>query len=123
MGSIVYMIQCEKCFLVPGLCEQFRCDITQYQKLFGAGYGKLPALKATLVPWETVAIDLVGPCIIKVKDQDIQFNALTYIDPVTNLVEQQRLLNKTAFHVGEMFENIWVSRYPRPNKCIHDLGG
>ena len=22
-----------------------------------------------------------------------------------------------------MFENIWVSRYPRPNKCIHDLGG
>ena len=25
-------------------------------------------------------------------------------------------------HVAEQFENCWLSRYPRPNRCIHDNG-
>ena len=34
-----------------------------------------------------------------------------------------RLQNKTAAHVAQQFENCWLHRYPRPNKCIHDNGG
>ena len=34
-----------------------------------------------------------------------------------------RLENKTSNHVAQQFENFWLNRYPRPNKCIHDKGG
>ena len=45
---------------------------------------------------------------------------MTCIDPVTNLVEIVRVQNKTAAHVAQQFENCWLSRYPRPNRCVHD---
>ena len=75
------------------------------------------------MPWDAVAVDLIGPWTIKIDEQDIEFNALTCIDPVTNLVEMIRLERKTASHVSQQFANVWLSRYPRPNKCIHDNGG
>eukprot|EP00957_Ditylum_brightwellii_P134508 10254432-Ditylum_brightwellii.AAC.1 len=28
-----------------------------------------------------------------------------------------------AAHVVQQFENVWLARYPRPGKCIHDNGG
>ena len=31
--------------------------------------------------------------------------------------------NKTAAHVSQQFENVWLSQYLRPNCCIHDNGG
>ena len=40
-----------------------------------------------------------------------------------NLVELIRIENKTAEHVCRKFEECWLNRYPRPNKCIHDNGG
>jgi transposase InsO family protein len=48
---------------------------------------------------------------------------LTCIDPVSNLVEIPRIHNKTAAHIGTIFENSWVARSPRPLRCIHDNGG
>ena len=51
-----------------------------------------------------------------------EFNALTCIDPVTNLVEIIRINEKTAQHVRDQFENVWLSRYPKPNRCVHDNG-
>ena len=51
------------------------------------------------------------------------FNALTCIDPVTNLVEMIRIDNITSRHFSQQFESCWLNRYPRPNKCIHDKGG
>ena len=78
---------------------------------------------AQLLPWIEVAIDLIGPSHIEVNGQKIEFNALTCIHPVTNLVEIICIDNKTAAHVAQLFENCWVSRYPRPNSCIHDNGG
>ena len=71
-----------------------------------------------------VAVDLIGPWKVKIGvDEEIEFNALTRIDPVTNLVELIRINNKTSKHVTEQFENVWLARYPRPNKCVHDNGG
>eukprot|EP00957_Ditylum_brightwellii_P078112 5938282-Ditylum_brightwellii.AAC.1 len=31
--------------------------------------------------------------------------------------------NKTAEHVAQQFENVWLSCYPCPGKCIHDNRG
>ena len=30
--------------------------------------------------------------------------------------------NKTSEHVAQQFENVWLLRYPQPNKCVHDQG-
>ena len=53
----------------------------------------------------------------------MEFKALTCIDMISNLVEIIRIRNKTSRHVAEQFANCWLSRYPRPNKCIFDRGG
>jgi hypothetical protein len=113
-------------FYFPSLkdhCAQLRCDICQKNKNFGMGFGELPPRTAHLMPWNEVAVDLIGPWKMEIQDQTIEFNALTCIDPVTNLVELQLIHNKTAEHIAQQFENCWLSRYPRPNRCIHDNGG
>eukprot|EP00957_Ditylum_brightwellii_P044319 3362573-Ditylum_brightwellii.AAC.1 len=66
------------------------------------------------MPWDEVAVDLIGPWRMQVNGQEVEFNALTCIDPVTNLVEMIRLDNKTSGHVARQFENIWLARFPRP---------
>lgn len=50
-------------------------------------------------------VDLIGPWKVKINEQEIFFNALTCIDPVTNLVEMIRIDNKTSRHVSQQFEN------------------
>ena len=52
------------------------------------------------------------------------FSALTCIDPVTNLVDIILLdgSNPGAQYCGERFEIVWLSRYPKPNRCIYDNG-
>lgn len=113
-------------FWLPGLrqkCIDFQCGDCQKNKLLGAGYGLLPPRHAPLIPWNEVAVDLIGPWKIKIEQQEVEFNALTCIDPVTNLVEIIRIENRTAAHIAQQFENCWLSRYPRPNRCVHDNGG
>lgn len=113
-------------FFYPRLkdhCQHFTCASCQRNKAIGQGYGELPPRNAELLPWNEVAVGLIGPWRIQVGNRIIEFDALTCIDPVTNLVELIRVNNKTAYHVAEQFENVWLSRYPRPNRCIHDNGG
>jgi transposase InsO family protein len=60
---------------------------------------------------------------VKTAQESYDFYALMCIDIVTNFPDAIRLHNKTASHVGGMqFENLWLSRYPRPIQCIHDCG-
>ena len=47
---------------------------------------------------------------------------MTVIDTDTNLTEAILITNKTSQQVASKFENIWLARYPKPNKCIHDNG-
>ena len=56
-------------------------------------------------------------------DQAIEFRALTCIDTVTNLAEISRITNKTSEYIAMKFENDWLVKYPRPERCIHDNGG
>ena len=70
-----------------------------------------------------MAVDLIGPWTITVNNVELKFKALTCIDPVTNLAEAIRIQNKTSAHIADQFWNNWLSRYPKPNKCIHENGG
>jgi transposase InsO family protein len=98
------------------------CRACQINKLTGPGYGKLPPREATALPFQEVAIDLIGPWRVTLPNETYEFYALTCIDMATNFPEAIRIRNKTASHVGMQFENIWLARYPRPMRCIHDQG-
>ena len=41
---------------------------------------------------------------------------------MTNLLEISRQANKTSAEAAALFENTWLSRYPRPLRCVHDNG-
>ena len=50
-------------------------------------------------------------------------DALTCIDPVTNLIEIVRLKGpKTAENAKILFKNHWSSRCPQPQRTVHDHG-
>ena len=69
--------------------------------------------KADRMVFEEVHIDLIGPWKVDLKGgREIEINALTCIEQVTNLVETIKIENKTAEHVSRQFENCWLSRYP-----------
>ena len=70
-----------------------------------------------------MAVDLIGPWKIKVRGREYEFSALTCIDTVTNLVELVRINNKSSEEVSKRFAQNWLSRYPWPERCVHDNGG
>lgn len=100
-----------------------KCDTCQRQKANLRGHGHTAGREASAIPWQTVCVDLIGPWTLNVDGEETPFLALTIIDPVTNLVELVRLEDKTSAHVALMFENTWLSRYPRPLHCVYDQGG
>ena len=68
-------------------------------------------------------MDLIGPWIVQVRGTPHQFDALTAIDTVTNLVEIVRIDGKDSDHIARKFVQCWLTRYPWPQRCIHDSGG
>ena len=99
------------------LCKSFVCPIhcNASKTVGGKEHGKLPAKQARLVPWDEVHVDCIGPWTITASDgAEYKFNALTCIDPVTNLVDIIRLngSNPKAGYCGQRFEICWLSRYP-----------
>jgi len=99
------------------------CDTCQQ---FKAGshsqYAELPRRDIREAPWYEVQVDLIGPWRIKVQGVEYAFQALTMIDPVTNLVEIVRYDNRSARRIARLFEDTWLARYPRPIRVIHDQG-
>ena len=59
----------------------------QRAKYNGRQYGKLLPRDAGYSLFESVDLDLIGPWKLKVGRISLEFNALTCIDPVTNLTE------------------------------------
>ena len=41
---------------------------------------------------------------------------------ILTVKQQMHLNNKTSLHTAEQFENFWLARYPRPNRCVHNNG-
>ena len=99
------------------------CSTCQKYKQQGRAHDYLPEREAISLLFEEAHVDLIGPWKVTVADQEIEVLALTYIEPVTNLVEQIRISNKTPEHVSQQFENCWLSQYPWPAMIVHDNGG
>jgi transposase InsO family protein len=78
--------------------------------------------EADILPWSHVAVDTIGPWVLKVYNREERFYTLTIIDMVTNLTEIVRLDNRTSAHAATMFTNTWLARYPKPTTCIYDQG-
>ena len=49
-----------------------------------------------IVPWEEVAINLIGPWSVKVNGSKVDFNAFTCIDTILNPVKLILIANKTS---------------------------
>ena len=105
------------------LIDNYHCDHCQRNKLDGKGYGLLPEREMRMMPFEECAVDLIGPWIIQVNEKPYEFNALTIIDTISNLVELVRIDDKTSAHIAKKYAQVWLSRYPWPERCVHDNGG
>jgi hypothetical protein len=76
------------------------------------------------VLWNRVNINLIGPLNVKTKSKcTFVLNALTMIDPATGWFKISEIKERTAEHVAKVFDNVWLSRYPRPQCIGFDNGG
>ena len=90
-----------------------KCDICQRLKRGSRQYGELAPRIAPFTPWQTVAIDCIGPWVIELRGgKEIKVLALTTIDIATNLLEIEHLSTKTSLECAHGFDNGWLSRYP-----------
>ena len=103
--------------------DNFNCDYCQRNKLDGKGYGLLPEREVRSIPFEECAMDLIGPWVVQVHGNPYEFDALTIIDTVTNLVELIRVDRKTSDIIARKYAQCWLSHYPWPQRCVHDPGG
>ena len=114
-------------FFHPDLASTVRRHVTscvtyQQMKTGQRQYGQLAPRQAPLLPWNEVHVDSIGPWKIKVNGLDLEFCALTMLDPVFNLLEIVPREGTTSLESAELFRNAWLSRYPRPYCCVHDNG-
>ena len=98
------------------------CDDCQKYKRGSRQYGHLAPRDANVTPWQEIHCDTIGPWKIELRAKTLEFKAVTIIDPVTNLVEINPLITKTAKEVADAVETNWICRYPRPLKCLSDQG-
>ena len=125
-----------------------RCSDCQKHKPRKRKYGQLPPRNVgRLVPWETVHTDLIGPYSLTTKqyqpdgsiqEVELHLTCMTMIDPATGWFEVVEVPNfivedvknkrtietidKSSARISRLFDQTWLSRYPRPRKVIFDNG-
>jgi transposase InsO family protein len=103
-----YVGSCHKCQLCKKLMKK---------------YGKLPEKEAEPpIPWNRVNIDMIGPLSVKTPSGTHELRALTMIDPATGWFEVKDLPNASAAACEAAFDDVWLSRYPRPQYLGYDNG-
>ena len=86
------------------------CLICQKMKCGAHGYSELPAWSVNVPPWHKVHVECISPWTIELHGGCLyQFNALTSIDPTTNLLEIEELPRKTAQVCADPFESGWLA--------------
>ena len=102
------------------------CETCKKFKKSRRKYGKLPVKDVTdeVTPWETVQIDTIGPYSLTTKDgKYMELFAKTMIDPATGWFEIQDMKDtNNSADAARIFNNSWLSRYPRPKRLIMDNG-
>jgi transposase InsO family protein len=105
-------------------CKKHVQDCTKCAKARRGGrvYGESAPRDASVMPWQEVHCDSIGPWKIDLRARKLTFHAMTMIDPATNLVEIKHTLSTTAAEGAAAVENTWLSRYPKPLRIISDQG-
>jgi hypothetical protein len=85
-----------------------------------------------VIPWETVCIDLIGPYPIGeikkdkngkvISDTLTTLHAMTMVDLATRWFEIIEVPNKRVDYIANLFEQVWLARYPWPAKVVMDRG-
>ena len=130
-------------------CNTFcrKCADCQKFKSRKRKYGHIPPKNVgTLPPWDTVHVDLIGPYSITAKQyqpdgsitpKTLQLTCMTMLDPVSGWFEiaevpsyivddikniDKEIIDKSSARISRLFDQIWLSRYPRPRRVIFDNG-
>ena len=99
------------------------CLTCQMTKRDTKKYGLIPEKEAEANPWEILCVDLIGPYTLKRKHKpSLKLWCLTMIDPATGWFEMKEIENKTAANIAEKVQQVWLTRYPKPDKIIFDKG-
>jgi transposase InsO family protein len=101
-----------------------KCKQCQLAKGTKKKYGHLPPKDIEKSePWNRVNVDLIGPWSIKTPKGIRTLRALTIIDPITGWFEMKEIETPDAATTAAAIDDIWFSRYPRPEIIGYDGGG
>ena len=100
-----------------------RCPACQRGKKKRLKYGHLPPKEAEFKPWQHLCVDTIGPYRIRRKGKkDLEFQAVTFMDPATGWFELKQTKTKKADEIANLVEQTWLSRYPWPEFITFDNG-
>ena len=99
-----------------------KCDTCTRNKRGGRIYGETGPRDASVLPWQQVHCDSIGPWKIDLRARTLTFHAMTMIDACTNLLEIKYTLTTTSAEGAAAVENTWLARYPKPLKIVTDQG-
>jgi hypothetical protein len=100
------------------------CHECQIGKKVRKKYGDLSEkLAERPIAWNRVDVDLIGPLTIKTPSGKKELLALTMIDPSTGWFEVKDVKDKSAKESMNNFDDVWLSRYPRPEYIGFGNGG
>ena len=74
-------------------------------------------------PWNRVNVNLIGPWNVKTPKGNKTLRALTIIDPATGWFEMKEIGASDAATTAAAMDDVWFSRYPRPQIIGYDGGG
>ena len=101
----------------------YSCPICPQVRLLTKPHGYLAPREDPIAPWSEVHVDCIGPWTVAINNVKLRFEALTCIDPVTNLVEISCFQGpKTSETAKALFKNQWLAHYPCPIRIVHDNG-
>ena len=73
---------------------------------------ELPPTKVTMVLWETICIDLIGPCIVTDRlVTDGILNAMAFVDSELGWIKLIEIPDKKSVRISQIFNNSWVAHY------------
>ena len=100
-----------------------QCPFYLKYKINNKSYGHLPPNNNQhLDPWDELHVDMIRSWKVIIKIFEYQFRAVTCIGALINLPEIIPVDNARSRTVVEAFEDHWLSRFPRPLRCIHNNG-
>ena len=84
--------------------------------------GKLTPPDVPSIPWLEAHVNLIGPWELKSQGVAAKFQAMTIIDPVTNLVKIMQVTSTKSAKNACTFQNTWLSQCPKLDKVATDNG-